>query len=293
MKRTFAVGFIACFFVVVAIGAAAPATTVSPVKNRALEWDAKLKEYQAKATDVEAKFTFTLTNTSTAEVVVKNVRTSCGCTVAELPSKPWHIPAGGAGDIGVTVNLRGRVGTITKSVFVDSSEGMHPLSVRVHIPGGKNRRSMSSLTDRQRNQLIALRDPQAIFRNKCASCHATPAKDKHGEELYTLVCGVCHDSHNRASMVPDLRALKHPTDEGYWRHWITHGKKGSLMPGFTKKEGGPLDDDQIESLVAYLTKTVSENKSAVFAPDFDDIVPPTLPDLPQPPTAPQTAPDGR
>ena len=36
--------------------------------------------------------------------------------------------------------------------------------------------------------------------------------------------------------------------------WIADSKPGSLMPAFAKKHGGPLDDSQIKSLVAYLTR---------------------------------------
>jgi hypothetical protein len=36
---------------------------------------------------------------------------------------------------------------------------------------------------------------------------------------------------------------------------VAHGKPGTLMPAFSAKEGGPLDNSQINSLVEYLTKT--------------------------------------
>ena len=54
-------------------------------------------------------------------------------------------------------------------------------------------------------------------------------------------------------MVPDLKALKTEIDSDYWHNWVTHGKPGSLMPGFTAREGGPLNDKQIDSLVEFLT----------------------------------------
>ena len=34
-------------------------------------------------------------------------------------------------------------------------------------------------------------------------------------------------------MVPDLHALKTPTNVEFWRIWIAHGKPGSLMPAFS------------------------------------------------------------
>ena len=53
-------------------------------------------------------------------------------------------------------------------------------------------------------------------------------------------------------MVPDLHALKTPTNFEFWRIWIAHGKPGSLMPAFSTTDGGPLSDMQIASLASYL-----------------------------------------
>jgi hypothetical protein len=55
-------------------------------------------------------------------------------------------------------------------------------------------------------------------------------------------------------MVPDLKALNHSTDRIYWKVWASQGKVGSLMPVFSKSIGGPLDDDQLESLADYLVE---------------------------------------
>lgn len=67
-------------------------------------------------------------------------------------------------------------------------------------------------------------------------------------------CGICHDARRRAAMVTDLKRLEHGTNAAYWRHWVEHGKAGTLMPAFSDKSGGPLTRDQIDSLVAYLQK---------------------------------------
>jgi hypothetical protein len=53
-------------------------------------------------------------------------------------------------------------------------------------------------------------------------------------------------------MVPDLRASKKATGQDYWKAWITHGKPGTLMPGFSRAYGGPLTEQQIESLAAFM-----------------------------------------
>ena len=77
-----------------------------------------------------------------------------------------------------------------------------------------------------------------------------------GHELNVSGCGICHDAEHRAAFVPDLRALKHPTNAEHWKQWITASKPGSLMPAFSKAHDGPLNDEQIVSLVNYLTNAM-------------------------------------
>jgi mono/diheme cytochrome c family protein len=45
-----------------------------------------------------------------------------------------------------------------------------------------------------------------------------------------------------------------------------HGKPGSLMPAFAKVEGGILSDEQIDSLVRYLSATIPPHPANLSAP---------------------------
>jgi hypothetical protein len=108
---------------------AAPGQVSGPLT--ALKWDAEQKEYTSKRGETEARFSFWLTNITTSDVSINSVRTSCGCTVAKLPSTPWVVPPTGGGPIEVTVNLAGKSGTITKAVTVDSSAGTKSSKTRI------------------------------------------------------------------------------------------------------------------------------------------------------------------
>ena len=220
--------------------------------------DADVKEYTAKPGETNAQFTFTLTNTSPADVTVNEVHTSCGCTVAKLPSQPWILAPGTNGEIHVTVDLRGKRGQVTKLVYVNGATGTKTLTVKVNIPEAQP----GTMADRDKNREIAAADRQAVFKNDCASCHASPTVGKQGEALYAAACAICHDSEHRASMVPDLSNLNHSTDRIYWKVWTTQGKVGSLMPAFAKAEGGPLTDDQINSLADYLAEHIPSRPAA-------------------------------
>ncbi|HEU0008194.1 MAG TPA: DUF1573 domain-containing protein [Verrucomicrobiae bacterium] len=226
----------------------------------AFNWDAEQKEYTTKPGDLNANYTFWFTNNSDKEVIINAVRTSCGCTVAKLPATPWHIQPGNNGPIDVTIDLRGKSGTIAKSVTVESSAGVKTLIVRVNVTGapataGAFAVNHPAMGDQERleNMQKALSDRQVVFKDaKCATCHADPAKGQvDGSVIYRGICATCHDSPLRAAAVTDLKALKHETDIDYWKHWITHGRPGSMMPAYAVSEGGPLGELQIQALAQY------------------------------------------
>ncbi len=225
----------------------------------ALVFDSLIKEYQGKPGDTNFPFTFAFTNNAPVAVVIEGVRTSCGCTVAKVPQLPWTIPAGERGEFSVSMDGRGKHGTISKTVYVTSSVGSKALTVRAVIAEDPATSGPSGpiSDDRMRNMQIAAADRFAIFRGDCATCHAKPAEGKLGAALYVSACGVCHESQNRGSMVPDLKHLDHPTDREHWLQWVTFGRHGSLMPAFAQSEGGILSEFQIDTLADYLSRTIN------------------------------------
>jgi mono/diheme cytochrome c family protein len=218
-----------------------------------LAWDADIKEFNAKADDLSAQFTFYVTNISAEVVVITNLHRTCGCTEASMPSQPWRMEPGDSGPIRATIDLRGKMGRISKQLLVQTSEGDKALTLNVNIPGATAPESGVKM-DRELNRQIAARDRQAVFKGECAKCHVEPTVGKLGHELYKAGCAICHEAENRAAMVPDLHGPKHPTDAEQWRQWITTSKPGSMMPAFAKAFDGPLSDEQIGSLVDYLSR---------------------------------------
>ena len=242
-----------------------PATPPPPQPAAYLAWDAERKEYKAELTDTNAHFTFWLTNVSKETVLVNSVRTSCGCTAAQLPTTPWSLAPGSNGPIKVTMDLRGKRGAVTKSVMVDTTAGgMKNLLVTSIIPEDTN--SVANM-DRTRNIQVALADRQAVFKGDCARCHVEPAKGKlAGAELYAGACAICHDAVHRAAMVPDLRLLPHPTDLAFWAKLTGEGKTNSLMPAFAVEHGGYLNKAQVDSLASFLDKAFPSRPAAAASP---------------------------
>ena len=225
-----------------------------PLPDGILVWDGTTKETNVTAETTEAHFVFSFTNISTNPVVFLSVHTSCGCTTAKLPPLPWTVPAGTNTQFGVTVNLAGRSGTLFKTVTVSTDKGSKTLMLKVTILPPVT--PVMSEADRARALAVAKTNRQAVFQGECAICHVKRGVGKYGQALYEADCAICHESKDRAVEVPDLHAIKTPTNGEFWRTWITHGKPGSLMPAFSAADGGPLSDMQIASLVTYLNQAV-------------------------------------
>jgi cytochrome c553 len=230
-----------------------------PLRDNVLAWDATMKTTNVPADSAAAHFVFHFTNvavdaTGPAPVRVLDVHASCGCTTAQLPPLPWTLPPGTNAQIGVTVNLAGKYGTVVKTVNVGTDRGSRDLIVQITILPPV----IPVLTDaeRIRQMAIAKADRQAVFKGDCVSCHVNQGEEKYGKPLFDADCGICHEAQHRASMVPDLHHLQVPTNDEFWRTWIAHGKPGTFMPAFCKADGGPLSDMQIASLAAYLNASI-------------------------------------
>ncbi|HEX5222676.1 MAG TPA: DUF1573 domain-containing protein [Verrucomicrobiae bacterium] len=231
-----------------------PQVGAGPLPADILVFDNEAKEYTTKSGEIIAPFVFNLTNVSSGEVTINYVQPSCGCTAVQLPPMPWKLPPGGSGQIPVNMNVQGKSGIVMKTVTVHTDKGQKVLMVKATIPQPEAQ-AMTAL-DRERNQLLAKADRQAIFKGDCATCHVQPVIGKMGKELYAAACGICHDAEHRATMVPDLHNLANDTDADYWKLMVTMGKPNTLMAAFAQTQGGPLSDVQINSLVEYLVATM-------------------------------------
>jgi hypothetical protein len=133
MKRT---TLCLALLVLSACGVLAGSPENSPAE--ALKFDADAKDYTPSAGESVAPFAFLALNTSKSPLTINSLRTSCGCTVAQLPSTPYTLQPGSNVTINVSMNLTGKQGQITKAVTVDSSVGVKTLIVRANIPAQTN-----------------------------------------------------------------------------------------------------------------------------------------------------------
>ena len=185
------------------------------------------------------KHSFTFKNIGDETLIIKDVKSSCGCTTAVLSSNEY-LPNTGK-SIDVTYDTRGKFGHTKKKVTVVSNDpnSPHTLLLQGEV-----------ITDMDHPPIPVAK---VLFEGSCARCHSDPAKDKYHKELYNKACALCHDfpeldghwiAPNRYEM--SYRSSKHLLNI------IKNGIDNSSMPSFLKENGGPLDEKQIESLVEYI-----------------------------------------
>ena len=99
------------------IPATASTATPTQVDLPAIAFTDTLVELGIVSEGTQADVVFSFQNTGDAALILSDVSTSCGCTLAEQwPREP--IQPGGNGEVAVRFDSRGRVGANRKEVFV-------------------------------------------------------------------------------------------------------------------------------------------------------------------------------
>ncbi len=94
-----------------------------------LKWEQTTLELHPNFGDKEAVGHFKYENTGTTPVQIKNVKTSCGCTVAHAEQQ--EVAPGQKGEITATFNIGNHVGTQVKTVSVTTDQAPTPLTTLV------------------------------------------------------------------------------------------------------------------------------------------------------------------
>lgn len=179
---------------------------------------------------------FTLVNEGQAILDITDVVAKCGCTVIDF--EPVSLHEGEEIVINFSIDTAGKMGDILKSITVVSNDPETPnyiifAFIRVITP---------------EHEVI---DKTKLFEGECANCHSLPAIGLVDEPLFEAVCFMCHGHHGLGGLAKPINDLDYLSnfDENYFREIISGGKEDSMMPAFSSENGGPLTDEQIDSLV--------------------------------------------
>jgi len=168
-----------------------------------------------------------LKNISKQIITIDSIDVSCGCT--EVKASSNIVLPGDNVSLHVTVDTSGKSGPVTKSVFIRTNASFDPFLLEL----------TSNISQHPTNKIDSL----ALFRGDCARCHVGDnIERKTGKDLYNTACSICHEEG------PGLSSKGREA----FMHAVSYGVANSAMPGFLKKRGGPLNNDQIESLADYV-----------------------------------------
>lgn len=144
-----------------------------------------------------------------------------------------RLKPGEKGRVQVTVDPSGKRGPVSKSVQVYSNDPRQPV-VTLQV------------TMQVRDAIHLRKDAAAnIFDAACRSCHVDQGRGKTGFDLFRADCFMCHNAGTSAQNITQMS--RRP--ESYLRRAIRDGVVNTTMPGFAQKNGGPLSDAEIDSLV--------------------------------------------
>lgn len=151
-----------------------------------------------------------------------------------------HLEPQEKGEISVKVKVKGKSGSIKKTIRVYANDPSMPVTVLTLVMQVKDTIHSSKYT------------AQEIFNGQCRACHVDNGINKKGFELFRADCIMCHDVGRSASPLAEMS--KRP--EQYLRNAVRYGVSGSSMAGWAAKNNGPLIDEEIDSLVDLIKKGV-------------------------------------
>src|ERR1700676_340719 len=97
-----------------------------------LAWDTTEQTFNSKQQDKEVVAKYKFTNSGPKPVKIQNVRTSCGCTTAQL-NKTYYAP-GESGEIETKFTFSGRTGKQEKAITVDTTANpQQPTILKLHV----------------------------------------------------------------------------------------------------------------------------------------------------------------
>jgi hypothetical protein len=143
-----------------------------------------------------------------------------------------RLKPGEKGEIRVSVDVRGKQGYISKTVTVDTNDPKNPVSTLFLKMYLKDRVHMDHYKATE------------IFGDKCRECHVDQGRGVKGWDLFKADCFMCHNAGKNSSLTEMSRK-----PEKYLIRIIREGVENTVMPGWEKKSGGPLDDAEINSLI--------------------------------------------
>lgn len=112
----------------------APQTVEDPAELTSIQWLDSARDFGKINEGEKLAVTFHYKNIGNKPLVIRMVRPSCGCTLAETPGEP--VAPGQTGEIKAMFNSEGKPGVQHKTISVDANTKgtqLHVLSFQVEV----------------------------------------------------------------------------------------------------------------------------------------------------------------
>jgi len=218
-------------------------TPADSMKGPKIEFNEEVHEFGKIEQNTPAETTFIIKNVGTDTLEIVSANPSCGCTAAVLDNK--RIAPGATTRLKVTFDPHNKAeGPVVKTITVVSN-AVNGAQRTLRIQGTIFKSKTAHV-----GEAMSI---QHVFEGNCATCHVDKGKGELGAKLYEADCGICHGSKEEFKPGPDLASdamMNH--DEKSWLAITRDGMPNSNMPAFHTKNKGPLNDEEIASIVDYL-----------------------------------------
>jgi len=229
---------------------------------------------------VEIPFVYHIHNMGGEPLIIKDVSSSCGCTLLNLKSK--IIDPGKTGELEAIMDTTMKQGYVKKQIVVISNDPKRPkteLFLMANILPSpeklKARQDLIQSVETPKPPVTPV-NPHAgltpagkakIFTGQCAVCHVQAGKGKMGGELFAADCAMCHGQHAHGTADAPALVPGNYHDPAFLEHLqktIRYGSDKSItMPGFSEAAGGPLTNTEIDSLIKYLKDLNANSQTKV------------------------------
>jgi len=207
----------------------------------------EIKEDNYDFHDIEqgtkAEHFFSIENPGTDTLVILGTHPSCGCTAAMMDQS--RIAPHSSSRLHVVFDANNKPeGPIVKSVTI-TSNSKDKSDAMVRIQG---RVVKSKLAHKEQMHL------DGMFQGDCAKCHVDKGKGELGARLYEADCALCHGTKADGKPGPELadaKMMSHTPKQ--LKTIIENGVNNTAMPAFHTRNKGPLGDEEIASIVEYMS----------------------------------------
>lgn len=198
---------------------------------------------------------FAFKNLGEGDLELKSVEPSCGCTVVDQLKNIYG--SNEVDTLKAVLDTEDKFGIIRKEITVTTNDPNQETVLLVLEANVKEHPNASKMAEMRANAGANA----SIFEGECRSCHVNRGVGKFGKDLYAASCQMCHGPagvedgkhHPGTPMSKDYLAFIEETTLGKLiAEGSTDPRKKGMMPGFQSDFGGPLSEQQINSLTVYL-----------------------------------------